>query len=138
MNYQCPFCCGEFAADDNAESVQCPHCNETVELVPTEEPPVSDEPQPEQPQPPIGLFEAGPSGKSRGVAALLALTLGVFGAHYFYLGKPKAGVINIVANILLLMVVARIVDIIVSIRMFQSTQEEFEERYVYTDALYPF
>ena len=138
MNYQCPFCGGEFWADNGVESVMCPHCNEEVQLVPTEEPLVPEE-VPQQPQRPVGVFEVGPSGKSRGVAGLLAIFLGMCGAHYFYLGKTKPAVINIVASLLcLLMPVVKIADLIIGIRMLMATQEEFEERYVYNDSIYPF
>ncbi|MDE7237726.1 MAG: TM2 domain-containing protein, partial [Paramuribaculum sp.] len=41
-------------------------------------------------------FDAGPSGRSRGVAGLLAIFLGSLGIQYFYLGKTQAGIIAIV------------------------------------------
>lgn len=37
--------------------------------------------------------------KSRLVAAILAMTLGVFGVHAFYLGKMKRGLINLIVSI---------------------------------------
>lgn len=37
-----------------------------------------------------------PSEKSRGVATALAGLLGIFGAHRFYLGKPKSGALMLV------------------------------------------
>lgn len=39
---------------------------------------------------PDSVFSPGPSGKSRGVAALLAIFLGSLGIQYFYLGKNTA------------------------------------------------
>lgn len=38
-------------------------------------------------------FASGPSGKSRGVFALLALFLGAYGIQYFYLGKVMPGLV---------------------------------------------
>lgn len=38
-------------------------------------------------------FASGPSGKSRGIFALLAIFLGCFGIQYFYIGKIPAGLI---------------------------------------------
>ena len=35
--------------------------------------------------------------RSRRVAALLAIVVGMFGAHKFYIGNKKAGVIHIIA-----------------------------------------
>ena len=37
----------------------------------------------------------GPSDKSRGVAFILALVLGVFGAHRFYVGKTGTGILQL-------------------------------------------
>lgn len=37
--------------------------------------------------------------KSRLVTAILAMTLGVFGVHAFYLGKMKRGLINLIVSI---------------------------------------
>jgi len=41
---------------------------------------------------------AGGNGKNKVVAALLALFLGGFGVHHFYLGSTMAGVICIAAT----------------------------------------
>ena len=38
---------------------------------------------------------APPSDKSRGIAFILALVLGVFGAHRFYVGKIGTGILMI-------------------------------------------
>ena len=88
------------------------------------------------------VFSNGPSGKSRGVAALLAVFLGSIGAHYFYLGKNTAGVINILLVFLGWILVipplfVGILTIIQCILMFTMSQEEFEQRYVYTNKTYP-
>ena len=88
------------------------------------------------------VFSNGPSGKSRGVAALLAVFLGGIGAHYFYLGKNTAGVINILLVFLGWILVipplfVGILTVIQCILMFTMTQAEFERRYVYTNKTYP-
>ncbi len=88
------------------------------------------------------VFSNGPSGKSRGVAALLAVFLGSIGAHYFYLGKNTAGVINILLVFLGWIFIipplfVGILTIIQCILMFTMTQEEFEQRYIYTNKTYP-
>jgi TM2 domain-containing membrane protein YozV len=46
--------------------------------------------------PPNNLSSVAPNGKNRVVAALLALFLGGFGAHKFYLGKIGLGVVYLV------------------------------------------
>lgn len=79
---------------------------------------------------------SGPEGKSRGVAALLAILLGGLGVHYFYLGKVGAGLLTI----LLTIVTCSLWDIIILIQgilMFCMTNEEFERKYVQNPALFP-
>ena len=38
-------------------------------------------------------MHSGPSDKSRGVALALAIVLGVFGGHRFYVGKTGTGIL---------------------------------------------
>lgn len=88
------------------------------------------------------VFSNGPSGKSRGIAAILALLLGSIGAHYFYLGKNMAGIINILLVFLGWILVipplfVGILSVVQCILMFTMTQDEFERRYVYTNRTYP-
>ena len=80
--------------------------------------------------------------RSRRVAALLAIVVGMFGAHKFYIGNKKAGVIHIIA-----LVVAAFLSGVIGIqlpialvRAFScvegaiyalKTDEQFEEQYVY-------
>ena len=88
----------------------------------------------------IGVFDVGPSGKSRGVAGLLALFLGCVGFHYYYMGKTSAGVLFLVATMLtcgILGVVTEIVSIIQGVLFFTSTQEEFERRWVNSPSNFP-
>ena len=86
------------------------------------------------------VFSSGPSGKSRGVAGLLALFLGCVGLHYFYIGKTSAGVLFLVATMLtcgILGVVTEIVSIIQGVLFFTSTQDEFERRWVNSPSSFP-
>lgn len=78
-------------------------------------------------------FASGPYGKSRGVAALLALFLGYLGVHYFYCGKGGAGVTFLLLSLLSCGIFATIIAIftlIQAILMFCMTNEDFERKYV--------
>lgn len=79
---------------------------------------------------------AGPEGKSRGVAALLAILLGYLGIHYFYLGKVSGGLICI-----LLSAVTcgtwQIITLIQGVMMFCMTNEEFERKFVQSPSTFP-
>lgn len=82
-------------------------------------------------------FASGPYGKSRGVAALLALFLGYLGVHYFYCGKAGAGVTFLLVNLILgpltcgiFTSIFAIFTLIQAILMFCMTNEDFERKYV--------
>jgi TM2 domain-containing membrane protein YozV len=86
------------------------------------------------------VFSSGPSGKSRGVAGLLALLLGSVGVHYFYIGKSTAGVIFLLVALLscgVLGTVTWVISIIQGVLFFTSTQQEFEQRWVYSPSNFP-
>ncbi|MDE6206518.1 MAG: TM2 domain-containing protein [Muribaculaceae bacterium] len=78
----------------------------------------------------------GPEGKSRGVAALLAILLGGFGAQYFYIGKVTAGILSIVISVISCGL-WNIVTLIQGIYMFTITNEQFRQKYVATTAQFP-
>ena len=87
------------------------------------------------------VFSTGPSGKSRGVAALLAILLGALGIHYFYLGKNTAGIICLILTLLSCGIAATLLSImglVQGILMFTMSEQEFENRYVYTNSTFPF
>lgn len=91
------------------------------------------------PQPPVNngdIFSPGPSGKSRGVAGLLAIFLGGLGIQYFYLGKNTAGVITIIVT-LVLCGIPSIIWLIQGILMLCMSQQDFERKYVYSTSTYP-
>jgi hypothetical protein len=58
--------------------------------VDTEGPPGNIDPMPDYPEQPA------PSEKSRGVALALAAILGPFGAHRFYVGRPRSAALMLV------------------------------------------
>ncbi len=78
----------------------------------------------------------GPEGKSRGVAALLAILLGGLGIQYFYLGKATAGIISIVLS-LVTCGLWSLVMLIQGIMMFCMTNAQFREKYVLSTSTLP-
>ncbi|MCM1504950.1 MAG: TM2 domain-containing protein [Muribaculum sp.] len=91
------------------------------------------------PQPPVNngdIFTPGPSGKSRGVAGLLAIFLGSLGIQYFYLGKNTAGVITLIIS-LCLCGIPSIIWLIQGILMLCMSQQDFERKYVYSTSTFP-
>jgi len=78
----------------------------------------------------------GPEGKSRGVAALLAILLGYLGIHYFYLGKNMAGVLSIILSFITCGIWP-VVMLIQGILMFCMTNAQFREKYVITPSSFP-
>lgn len=101
--------------------------------------------QPQQPQQPqyaygqpqnIGTFDSGPSGKSRGVAGLLAIFLGGLGIHYFYVGKGGGGALCILLTIVTCGAWS-ILTLIQGIMMLTMSSEDFERKYVYSTSTFP-
>ncbi len=86
------------------------------------------------------IFAAGPFGKSRGVAGLLAILLGAFGAQYFYLGKTSAGIICLIITLITCGIAAAVLSIlflIQGIMMMTMTQQEFDNKYTNTSSSFP-
>jgi len=77
-----------------------------------------------------------PSGKDRIGAGLLAIFLGGFGIHYFYVGKVTAGVLTILLS-LITCGIWTLIMFIQGIVMLTMTQEQFDQKYVYNDATMP-
>ncbi|MCM1028764.1 MAG: TM2 domain-containing protein [Pseudoflavonifractor sp.] len=84
----------------------------------------------------IGPFDEGPSGKSRGVAGLLAIFLGTLGIQYFYLGKSTAGVLTLIIT-LCSCGIANILWLIQGIMMIAMSEDEFERKYINTTSTFP-
>lgn len=86
-------------------------------------------------------FSTSPvTGKSRGVAALLAILLGTLGIHYFYCGKTGAGIGFLLVSLLscgILGTVTAILALISGIKMFCMTNEQFDQTYVLTTSSMP-
>ena len=84
----------------------------------------------------IGVFDSGPSGKSRGVAGLLAILIGTLGIHYFYCGKTGGGFICILLSIISCGIWG-IITLIQGIMMMTMRSDEFERKYVYSTSTFP-
>lgn len=77
-----------------------------------------------------------PSDKDRIVTALLAIFLGGLGIQYFYLGKVTAGILTIIISFVTCGIWS-IVMFVQGIVMLTMTQQQFDEKYVYTDSSMP-
>jgi TM2 domain-containing membrane protein YozV len=82
------------------------------------------------------VFDSCPEGKSRGVAALLALFFGSLGIHYFYLGKTGAGILTIFLTLITFGLWQTLV-FIQGILMFVMSNAEFRRKYVLTKSWFP-
>ena len=133
--YKCPGCNQEFTTVDRQQNVRCPYCGASY---PTAYGTSATPPMPPQPEPDV--FANGPSGKSRGVAGLLAIFLGAFGVHYFYLGKMLPGVVFLLVTVLslgLLSWACAVVSVVQGIMFLTGTQASFESKYVNTTSQFP-
>ena len=125
---QCPKC-GQYV-DDNATF--CSHCGYSFQQSTQ-----STTPPPIDSYPSDNAFDScGPEGKSRGVAALLAILLGGLGVQYFYLNKVGAGLITIGLT-LITCGLWEIVTLIQGILMFCMTNAQFRTKYVTTTSSFP-
>ena len=141
--HQCPECGKQYSTQEKVNRVKCPYCGAETNVSYSEQ--EQDRwqqfnSQQHQYDAIDSVFNNGPSGKSRGVAGLLALFLGAFGMHYFYINKTNAGIIFLVASLLtcgVLATVTWIVSVIQAVLFFTSTQEEFERKWVTTPNNFP-
>jgi TM2 domain-containing membrane protein YozV len=163
VTYKCPNCGNNVTTEQQVSNLTCPYCGNSYNTASNQQPPQfggNQQGQQQQQQygyqqqPPYGqpqygyqqpyrsndVFAEGPSGKSRGIAALLAILLGAIGVHYFYLGKTTPGVVFLVASLLscgILAAVTSIIGLIQGIMMFCMSQEEFENKYVNPAVSFP-
>ena len=149
--HNCPQCGKQYSTQEKVNRVKCPYCGAETDVIYSEQMPPQQEQQPQygyqQPQyayqqPPRGsnVFDEGPSGKSRGMAGLLAILLGTLGIHYFYLGKTTGGIVFLLIAVLscgFLGVLTAIASLIQGIMMFTTSQEEFERKWVNCPSDFP-
>ena len=83
-----------------------------------------------------GSSDYGTSGKSRTTAGLLALLLGGFGIHYFYLGKAAGGLVCLLLSLITCGLWA-ILTFIQGIVIMTMKQEDFERKFVYSNSFMP-
>lgn len=136
--FNCPQCNRPFTAPDNSPSVRCPYCGNTMAVAQPQQQPYG-QPQYAYGQPQntdIGVFDNGPSGKSRGVAGLLAILIGTLGIHYFYCGKTGGGFLCILLSIISCGIWG-VITLIQGIMMMTMRSEEFERKYVYSQSTFP-
>lgn len=133
--------CGHLVS---SKATSCPACGCPIEHpVPPPIPnPKQTAEQPPQQHNQVGVFDEGESGKSRGVAAILAFFLGSLGIHFFYLGKTGAGVFFLLLTILFCWTVfipfaISIITIIQAVLFLTSSQEQFESKYIYSNTFLP-
>lgn len=74
--------------------------------------------------------------KSKTTTGILALLLGPFGVHYFYLNKMKAGIISLVVSVVLAYFVSWLIPniffLVQSIYILTMNEEQFNKKFVYT------
>jgi len=85
---------------------------------------------------PGGNYYVSTSGKDKTVAGILAILLGGFGAQYFYLGKIGSGVISIILSFVTCGIWS-ILMLVQGILMLTMSQQEFDNKFVYTDSTLP-
>ncbi len=142
--HNCPECGKQYSTQEKVNRVKCPYCGaETNVSYADQEPNFQEQWRQFGNQASNALdsvFNNGPSGKSRGIAGLLALLMGAFGLHYFYIGKTNAGILFLLASLLtcgVLGVVTQIISIIQAVLFFTSSQQEFEQKWVYSPSSFP-
>ncbi len=154
--YKCPNCGNSVTIEQQVNNITCPYCGTSYNTDANQQPPQfgGGQQQYGYQQPPYGqpqygyqqpyrsndVFSEGPSGKSRGIAGLLAILLGAIGIHYFYLGKTTPGIVFLVASLIscgILAAVTSIIALIQGIMMFCMSQEEFENKYVNPAVSFP-
>ena len=134
--HKCPECGKQYSTQEKVNRVKCPYCGAETNVSYSEQ--QQDRWQDSYRQQQAGayidsVFNNGPSGKSRGIAGLLAILMGWCGLHYFYINKTNAGILFLLIAILscgIFSTITFIVSVIQGVLFFTSTQEEFESRWV--------
>ena len=79
-------------------------------------------------------YQPAPSEKSKVTAAILAILIGGLGIHYFYLGKTTGGIVFL---LLCCTGIPSLLALIQGIMMLTMTEEQFQQKYVYTESSFP-
>lgn len=82
-------------------------------------------------------FAEGPTGKSRGITALLAIFLGSLGIQYFYLGKTMPGIVFLLACICSCGTIPSLLSLIQGIVMLTQSNYDFTRKFVETTSSFP-
>ena len=142
--HNCPECGKQYSTQEKVNRVKCPYCGAETNVSYSEHEQSRWEQfnsQQRQYSAIDSVFNNGPSGKSRGIAGLLAILMGWCGLHYFYIGKTNAGVLFLLVAILscgILASITTIISIIQGVLFFTSTQDEFESKWVNSPSNFPF
>ena len=138
--HQCPECGKQYSTQERVSRVKCPYCGAETNVSYSEQQSQWQQFGNQASSAMDSVFNNGPSGKSRGIAGLLAILMGWCGLHYFYIGKTSAGVLFLLIAILscgILASITTIVSIIQGVLFFTSTQEEFESKWVNSPSNFP-
>ena len=135
--HNCPECGKQYSTQEKVNRVKCPYCGAETNVSYSEQQQDRWQDSYRQQQQAgayiDSVFNNGPSGKSRGIAGLLAILMGWCGLHYFYINKTNAGILFLLIAILscgIFSTITFIVSVIQGVLFFTSTQEEFESRWV--------
>ena len=94
--HNCPECGKQYSTQEKVNRVKCPYSGAETNVSYSEQEQNRWQDFYNQQRAAAAIdsvFNNGPSGKSRGIAGLLAILLGWCGLHYFYIGKTSAGVL---------------------------------------------
>ena len=139
LQYKCEKCGGIFAYDEKQVLARCPYGGNDCITNNHQQQSCGGTPPPFRQD--LGIFDCGPSGKSRGVAALLAILIGCLGVQYFYVGKNSCGIMYLLITLFTCGVaggVLSILSIVQGVIMLGMTQEQFEAKYVYSPSSFVF
>ena len=142
--HNCPECGKQYSTQEKVNRVKCPYCGAETNVSYSDQGPNYQEQWRQFGNQAANaldsVFNNGPSGKSRGIAGLLALLMGALGLHYFYIGKTNAGILFLIATLVTcgaLGVITQIISVIQAVLFFTCTQQEFEQRWVYSPSNVP-
>ncbi|MCF0195343.1 MAG: TM2 domain-containing protein [Bacteroidaceae bacterium] len=126
---KCPFC-GEIIS---ADASKCRFCGEWLNMRPANVHPQYNM-RPTNVHPQYNVTPQYSNGKSKGVAALLAIIFAGLGINYFYLGKVAIGCIFVIVWLLFcwtlfVPIVLSIINIVQGIIYLSMSDREFAYKY---------